>query len=101
MDKYTIYLTGQFEFELERILYYSKYSPKMTRKLYFKIKNSVMSLQIFPERFSRIYIVSKSSNNIRKMVVGKFIIIYEVDVLLKQVYILHIFYGNQNYFSQL
>ncbi len=105
MDEYKINLTLQFQDELDKIyyyIYYSLHAPKTANKLHQKIKKSVYSLNFSPERYSKIYGLNNLKNeNIRKMPVDNYIIIYQVNNLSRQVFILHIFHGKQNYFNQL
>lgn len=80
MNKYKINLTSQFIEELDKILYFSLYSQKTVKKLYDKIKNSVLSLDFLPERHYRISNMKKYKNlNIRRLPIDNYIIIYEVN----------------------
>ena len=100
MKHYNIIVTKQFSEELDSILYYSNSSPNTLKKLYLRIKQSILNLKFFPERFYRISDDLKFKHlNIRKMPIDKFVIIYKVDKKRGLVFILHIFYGNQNYFN--
>ena len=56
--------------------------------MYYEIKNIVSTLSIFPERYIKI---QNFRDNIRKLTINKFVIIYKVDNVKNQVYILHIF----------
>ena len=102
MNKYKVNLTPQFTEELYRILYFSQYSQNSLDEIFYKIRNSVLSLDFVPERFYRISKLKKYKNkNIRRLPIGKLIIIYEVNNITYEVNVLHIFYGNQNYFNLL
>lgn len=104
MSEYFINISLQFREELERIYFYISYvlsSPHTANKLYFKVKESVLSLNLFPERYSKILITNYSNHNLRKMVVNNYIIIYEVNNVSFQVSILHIFHSSQNYLDRL
>lgn len=80
MNKYKVNLTSQFIEELDKILYFSLYSQKTVKKLYDKIKNSVLSLDFSPERYFRISNMKKYKNlNIRRLPIDNYIIIYEVN----------------------
>lgn len=95
MKEYNINLTNQFLEELNEILYFFPNSFLYKRKLYYEIRNIVSTLSIFPERYTKL----DYKENLRKLMINKFIIIYKVDNINNQVYILHIFYEKQDYFS--
>jgi len=100
IDKYTILLTWTFEKEFEEILIYIKYKlkePKIAKKIYKKVISEINSLQFMPERYKRVQIKSDKAQNIRKMIINNYVIIYEVDNNYGQVFILHIFHTFQNY----
>ena len=100
MKEYGVIMEPQFLEELDAILYFFPDSYIARKKLYTEVRNIVLSLSIFPERYSKI---SKNfrTNNIRKLSINKFIIIYEVDNKKSEVYILHIFSEKQDYLNQL
>lgn len=78
--KYTINLTPTFAKELDKIYKYMVYNlkiPNTANKFNKKIKKSIFSLTCFPERFSKILI--SNNNNLRKLIVDNYIIIYEID----------------------
>lgn len=80
MNKYKVNLTSQFIEELDKILYFSLYSQKTVKKLYDKIKNSVLNLDFSPERYFRISNMKKYKKlNIRRLPIDNYIIIYEVN----------------------
>ena len=54
MKEYKVNLTSQFLAELERTLYFFPYSYITRKKLYTEVKNTVLSLEIFPERYSQV-----------------------------------------------
>lgn len=78
--KYSINITPTFGKELEQIYQYMVDNlkvPNIANKFNKKVKNSIFSLTYFPERFSKILI--SNSNNLRKLIVDNYIIIYEVN----------------------
>lgn len=83
MSKYKIVTTKDFEEELEKIYNYFLYflkEPKIAKKLYNQIINSVTSLEFFPKKYYQIQEYSKLKNkDIRKMTIKKYVIIYEVN----------------------
>ena len=96
MIKYNINYTLPFIEDLHRIYYYlSLYSSKTANNFFEKVMYFTSRLDLFPERYSKI------TNIQRKMPLGNYIIIYEVDNTTNQVFILHIFYGRQNYSNNL
>ncbi len=104
MDKFRLHITSQFNDEFDKMYNYIKFSlhsPRAADKFYFKIKKSILSLNHFPERFPVLSNNFYLKNNIRKMVVYKFIIIYEVQNNSKEVFILHIFHGSRDYLNKL
>lgn len=105
MNNYSIILSPQFLEELDRIYYYfnySLYSPEAADNLRIKVEHFISRLDLFPERYSLVPIKSNLKyRNLRKIPVGKYIILYEVDNDTQTVYILYIFYGRQNYLYNL
>jgi len=102
MKMYRIMLEPQFKKELESILYLFPHSKLTRKKLHTEIKNTVLSLEIFPERYHKIVETKNiQEENIRKIPINKFIVIYQVDNENDQVNILHIFSGRQDYLNQI
>lgn len=100
MIKYSINLTLQFKRELEEIynyIFFSLSSPKAATNLYLKIKNSILTLDLFPERYSKISVTNFQKHNLRKLVIDNYIVIYDIDSMKYQVFILHIFHCKQDY----
>ncbi len=78
--KYSINVTPTFAKELDKIYKYMVYNlrvPDTANKFNKKVKKSIFSLTYFPERFSKILISNK--NNLRKIIVDNYIIIYGID----------------------
>lgn len=105
MIKYSIIHTPQFKREARNIYQYfcfSLHSPQTGQKLFKKISNIIFHLDLFPERYSKVFIPNKLQNrNLRKIPINNYIIIYEVDNYNHNVFILHIFHGKQNYLDKL
>ena len=104
--KYKIIFTKQFKLELNEFLYKSSSQLKrslISDKFYSKIMKSLILLQIFPERYAKIYnpSIGKYHSNLRKLLIDKYIIIYKVHSNTNEVFILHIFHSKQNYFNKL
>ncbi len=96
MKEYNVNVTNQFLEELDEILYFFPNSNLLKRKMYYEIKNIVSTLSIFQERYIKI---QNFRDNIRKLTINKFVIIYKVDNVKNQVYILHIFSEKQDYYN--
>jgi len=102
MKKYNVYLTKTFKEELRNIIKYINNSlkePNISKKLHSKIIYSIYSLETFPFRFSKLN--NSSIINVRKMKIGKYIVIYHINSLNNTVYILHIFHTSQNYLDKI
>lgn len=100
MNEYLVHLTSQFSEEFDKIYYYiysSFHSPLTANKFYSKIKDSILSLNFFPERYPRISVKNLNNHNLRKMIIENYIIVYEVQNTSNEVFILHIFHSKQNY----
>lgn len=100
MKEYRIILQPQFLEDLETILYFLTSTKLARRKLYTEVKNTVLNLSIFPERYNKINKKFRTEN-IRKLPINKYVVIYEVDNENDEVYILHIFSQRQDYLNQI
>lgn len=104
INRYTILPTASFKKELNEIVYYLKNKlkePKMAKRFYKNVIKNMNSLNFMPERYKRIEDVYNRKKNLRRMLVNNYVIIYEVKKDTSQVFILHIFHGNQNYLEKL
>ena len=102
MKEYRIILEPQFKEELNSILYLFPHSNLTRKKLHTEIRNTVLSLEIFPERYGQIdEYENLRTENIRKLPINKYVVIYEVDNEKDEVYILHIFSQKQEYLNQI
>lgn len=100
MKEYSVILQPQFFEELDVILYFFQDSHMSKRKIYTEVRNTVSSLSIFPERYSKIN-DKFNTKNVRKLPINKYVVIYEVDNEKDEVYILHIFSQKQDYLNQI
>lgn len=100
MKEYKVNLTSQFMEELKKTLYFFHCSYITRRKLHHEIRNTILCLSIFPERYSKIN-RNDITENIRKLPINKFVVIYQVDNEKEEVYILHIFSQKQDYLNQI
>ncbi len=102
MNKYKVNTTMAFEEELQFIYEYianQLQEPTIAKQNYKKIRDKILTLQYWPERHQNIF--KSKFKNLRKLLINNFIIIYEVKNDTNEVFILHIFYKNQNYLNQL
>ncbi len=100
MNNYSVYLTESFEEEFRNIIFYIHSilkEPIISQKIYIKILNHLYSLNTFPERYPRIE--NLKNLNIRKLHIDNYIVIYEIANNSKEIFVLHIFHYNQNYFN--
>lgn len=67
-----------------------------SRRFYIKLKKIINIIQDFPEIFP---IVKIKNNLVRKIVIGKYIILYQINYNQKEILFLHIFYYRQNYLN--
>ena len=100
MKEYSIILQPQFFEELEVILYFFQDRYTTKRKIYAEVRNTVSSLSIFPERYSKIN-DKINTKNVRKLPINKYVVIYEVNNDKNEVNILHIFSQKQDYLNQI
>lgn len=87
---YKIIWSKTFKEELKKICNYILYTlqePLTVKELYFRIITSLQSLEYFPKRYHKISNYFNSNNkDIRKLVIKKYIIVYEVDDILRTSY---------------
>jgi len=82
MKKYEIIWSPKFFNDLEKIHFYIEYyllEKNIADKIVKKILDSVSTLSYFPEKHMKIQKSNKQKENIRRMPVGNFIVIYKVD----------------------
>lgn len=84
----------------DHIAYYFK-EKRIANNMTKKILNSILSLEYYPERYTSIVNYKDKIKKLRKLVVNKYVVIYEVNNNTRQVFILHIFHCNQNYLNKL
>ena len=100
-DSYEIILTDTAKIELEKIyeyIYNTLKEPNSASRLMKKIEADIFRLEYSPYSCSEVHI--KPDNSVyRKLVSGKYIILYRVDRNHKQVIIFNVFYGKKDYLS--
>ena len=83
MNNYILKFTPTFKNDLKNIYYYiSSYlqEPNIANDLYNKIMFKILALQYFPNRYPKL--LNPNNNkiyNIRKLLVDKYIILYNVE----------------------
>ena len=100
-NTYQVKPTHTFKLELLNIIHYIKTSLKQSQNaifLYNRILRKISSLNFMPERYARI---NNSNKNLIKVLINKYIIIYETNNFTREVFILHIFHTSQDYFNKL
>lgn len=84
--------------DIEGIQYYISYvlhEPNVSRRLIRKIQEEISDLDYMPRKYKRL---KKSRDiGIHQRTVNNYNIIYQIDIKIKKVYILHIFYSKRNY----
>lgn len=104
-NNFTIIWSPSFKKELQKIYEYIAFKlkePIIARKIYQEIIGSLKSLKTFPERYQKLLLNhSKNNEDIRKIYLKNYIIIYSINHSNQQIYVLHIFHGNQDYFNLL
>lgn len=96
---YKIIWSPTFIRELDAICDYmatNLMEPKISRNFYHKIVERLNSLKIFPERHKKMQV---RDIIFRKLLIKNYVIIYQINFRIREVLILHIFHGNQNYLS--
>lgn len=68
----------------------------MANDLVKQIKHEISSLDMMPERFKRVDLKGKKYENIRYMVVKKYLIVYKIYKEYKKVEILRLIYSSRD-----
>lgn len=82
MKKYEVRITNAALSDMEKIYDYiagNLYSPVSAIGQYTRLKDAVLSLDIFPERFPLFEAVPEHSRGLRKMSVDNYLICYVVE----------------------
>ena len=98
IDFYKISISDDAKEELKQIYYYIAMCLKeenIARKLINKIRKEILRLQYFPKENKVIF--RQGKKELYRLIVKNYIIIYQIDIKIKTVYILHIFNSKQNY----
>lgn len=102
IKEYKVITTDTFEDEVKNIYFKIKFyykKPIKAKNVYNKIIDSIKKLNLFPEEFSKVK--NFKNLNLHRLIINNYIVIYEVNNEKAEVYILHIFFYNQNYLNLL
>ena len=80
-NKYKVILTSRFKRNLQDIYDYIAFSlkePDVANELYLKVIKFVLDLEFFPKRYSRLYNNKFKDENLRRLLVDNYIIIFKV-----------------------
>ncbi|MBQ8042791.1 MAG: type II toxin-antitoxin system RelE/ParE family toxin [Clostridia bacterium] len=98
--KYKVIWLNSFKQELSHI--YRYLSVKFNNDLIIKrFHKKVLNQLFYLSYYSNIYQKIEHPKNIRRVTVDKYVVLYTIDDIQKNVYILHNFHGNQDYFNKL
>ena len=81
--------------DIDNYISYILYEPIIAKKLIRKIQDGFLDLSYMPMKYK--LLIKKRNFEIRKSIVKNYIIIYQIEIKIKIVYILHIFYSKRNY----
>lgn len=95
---YEIIYSTEYRQELKEIYYYIAIHLQegmIAKKLVNKIQKEILDLEYMPRKYK----ILKTTNHkeIHQKTVKNYDIIYQIDIKIKKVYILHIFYFKRNY----
>ena len=99
IKEYKIIWSPTFKKEFEDICDYISTQlkePIIARKIYYRILAKLNSLKYFPEVYIKMQI---KDIEFRRILLKNYVIIYQIDFIYREVLILHIFHGNQDYLN--
>lgn len=82
INKYIIKPTSSFENDLQKLYKYIAFNlkePLTAKKFYSKVIKQIYSLQYYPEKYIKISNCKNKSRNLRRLLIDKYVIIYEVN----------------------
>lgn len=100
MDTYKIKLTLKAKNDYKRIIRYIKFNlnePKIAEKYAILIKDKINALENFPYKFEVIKSKVIKQNNIRKLIINNYIVLYKIIDQKKEVIILRILYDSMDW----
>ena len=99
-QKYEVIWLNSFKEELSHIYHYlvkELNQVLIAKKLHKKILKLLSYLYFYPELYQKI----NHNKDVRRIPIGKYVILYTIDNYKKQVFVLHIYHGNKNYLDRL
>lgn len=83
--------------EIYRYISENLVAENSAKKLMKKIKKAIMNLDTMPFLYAKIKKNYGVERDYRRIVVDNFVVLYTVDIDIKKIYIVHIYYGGKNY----
>lgn len=80
--KFTVHPTATFKKEFSNILHYIKYNlqePLIANSFSKTVIKKILALDFMPERYTRILDYHDKNKNLRKFMIGNYVVIYEVN----------------------
>lgn len=102
--KYNVNLTETFLKEVDEICGYISTKLKAVdsaNRLREKLIFNILLLENSPKMFTEIEKTEKTARKYRRMVVNNYVVLYTIDESKNMVYASHIYYGGQDYMSDL
>ena len=99
---YKVLIDYEAERDILTILHYIKdilKSPEASKRIYKKLKDSILSLSDMPHRCSLIKEESYRSNGIRKLFVENYIIFFYIDEFNNEVHVFRVLYKRREWKS--
>ncbi|MBQ1291480.1 MAG: type II toxin-antitoxin system RelE/ParE family toxin [Lachnospiraceae bacterium] len=99
MTKYVVRYTVEAQEDLKSIYAYIAFHLKeraTAQKLVNEIRKEIRSLDVMPERYTRVDWEPWASEGMRKFPVGNFVVYYMVDQTSHHVDVIRIFYGGRD-----
>ena len=100
MDTCKIKLTMKAKNDYKRIIRYIKFNlnePGIAEKYAILIKDKINSLESYPHKFEIIKSKLIKQNDIRKMIINNYIVLYKIIDQKKEVIILRILYNSMDW----
>lgn len=100
-NKYKVQLVGTFKEDLRNIynyIYQVLQEPLVAKRLIHKIRQEMKILETSPYGCQKIYV--KPQNELyRRLIIGKYIVLYQINEEQKEVLVSRIFYGKRDYLA--
>ncbi len=99
-DTYKIKLTIKAKNDYKRIISYIRFNlnePKIAEKYTILIKNKINTIESYPHKFEVIKSKLIKQNDIRKLIINNYIVLYKIIDQKKEVVILRILYNSMDW----